>query len=440
MHLFYWVNRIRETQGNKAKMEALNAAVNDCSIFAEFLQRVYSGNYKYNLRSFHTDEVGKMPIDDCFDAYLSLLHRLNVRELTGNAAVKAVEVFAGALTRESQWLLQCTLNRSLDFGLNAKMINKVVPSLLPSNAYMRCSGYNGNVVKKWLDNKDMVLAQEKMDGMFVVINLNDRSIRTRSGKYFDPDLFQEVWDDLDHSGFLGGYCLHGEIITFDDSGNQNPREISNGILNSTLKVNTPLKNYAIFIWDCVEVETESGHVDDMPYCERFYGRVHRLKDDCKVLKRVKNCIVTSFEDIHDFYRTILQSGGEGLVIKNGNGVWENKTSKNQLKLKNEVDLDLMIVGYNVGRGKFKGQVGSVICETSDGLLSVDVSGMNDATRLYITENAEELLGTIMCVKANSIIEGQKGRASLFLPRFVELRTDKIEADTFERVKELFSKF
>lgn len=165
----------------------------------------------------------------------------------------------------------------------------------------------------------------------------------------------------------------------------------------------------------------------------------RIKD-CKVLEVVQTRMVTSFEDIHDFYQSILRKGGEGLVIKRGGGVWENKTSKDQLKMKQEVDLDLVIVGYNAGRGKFQGQVGSVICETSDGKLRVDVSGMNDAMRRFITDNADSLLGYILCVKANSIMENPQGKSSLFLPRFVELREDKTEADSFERVKELFAKF
>lgn len=428
---------IRTTQGNNAKMEALERAVKEVPHFAEFLEYVYSDKYKYNLRSVKIENIGTSSLDERFVDFQQLLHHLNARKITGNKAQEAATTFVSWLNKEGQELFQKTLNRTLDFGLNTKSINKVVPALLPSNAYMRCSGYSGNTIQKWFDRGEDVLAQEKMDGMFVVINAENHTIRTRNGKYFDPDLFEEVWKDLELNSMMGlPFCLHGEVITFDNNGKQEAREISNGNLNSALKKNTPLNNYKVFLWDCVDTETEKGKPDTTPYHKRFYTQLRRLQD-LKVLRRVETRIVNSFEDIHDFYREILGKGGEGLVIKRADSIWENKTSKDQLKMKNEVDLDLKIVGYNAGRGKFQGQIGSVICETSDGKLKVDVSGMNDATRLYITENADALLGSILAVKANSIMRNEGGQASLFLPRFVELREDKTEADTFERVEELF---
>lgn len=437
--LFECVQAVRETQGTNAKLAMLKECVDEHPLFHVLVYQVYCGKYKYNVRGISTDVVGEKELDECFADYLHVLEQLSTRAKTGNAARDAVNELASKLNARGQALLQRTLSRTLDFGVNGKGINKVVPSLLPSNSYMRCSGYNKIAIQKWFDAGDYVMAQEKMDGMFVVIDPTNHYIRTRAGKYFNPDCFPQVWEDLQKA--IGSRkVFHGEILTYNGNGEVNPREVSNGVLNSTLKTDSDPGAYKIFIWDCVSENSEDGIADLTPYRERFANVSKFLEKERKVCFPVRYKEVSCMEGIEHFYREIVKNGGEGLVIKNQTAPWENKTSKFQLKMKQEIDVDLKIVGYHAGRGKFTGLVGSVICESADGLLQVDCSGMNDAMRKHITENQEQLKGTIICVKANSIMENTGKKHSLFLPRFVELREDKTEADTFERIKELFATF
>lgn len=436
--LFECVHDVRETQGTNAKLAMLSQCVDENPLFHELIYRVYSTKFNYNVRNFQTGNIGESELEEHFAEYLHLLDRLSTREITGNAARDAVVALADKLNGRGQALLKRTLSRTLDFGVNDKGINKVVPSLLPSNSYMRCSGFNKEAIQKWFNSGDGVIAQEKMDGMFVVVSPDHHYIRTRAGKYFNPDLFHQVWEDL--KGVVGARkVFHGEILTCGENGEINPREISNGILNSTLKKETFPGDYMIFFWDCVSENSEDGIADRTPYGERFKAVLEYTKN-CSVCFPVKGIEVTAMDGISHFYKEIVSEGGEGLVIKNLNAPWENKTSKMQLKMKQEVDVDLKIVGYRAGKGKFEGMVGSVICESADGLLQVDCSGMNDAMRAYITDNQEQLKNTIICVKANSVMENDDKKHSLFLPRFVELREDKSEADSFERIKELFKTF
>lgn len=427
---------VKDTQGTNAKMESLAKAVEDNVHFRDLLWRTYAGNLNYYVKKFNMPKPSGAELDDVYNEFTALLNDLCHRKITGNMAILMVEDFARRLNERGQELVRCVFDRNLDIGLNVKNINKVVPKLLPSSSYMRCSGYDGDAIQKWLDAGDVIFAQEKMDGMFVVINPNSRSIRTRSGKYFNPDLFEAVWNDLKEQA--KGKVLHGEVITYDEQGNQNPREISNGILNSTLKKETPLGSYKIFVWDAVDFTSEKGYKDPTDYAQRFENLLKASNE--AVVVPVKSKIVKNMTEIQKFYHEIVSNGGEGLVIKNGKAPWENKTSKFQIKMKNETDLDLKIVGFTQGEGKFKGLIGAITCESADGLLSVNVSGMSDTMRKDITERQNELIGTIVCVKANSIMENADSKASLFLPRFVELREDKTEADDIERIKELFKTF
>jgi DNA ligase-1 len=164
-----------------------------------------------------------------------------------------------------------------------------------------------------------------------------------------------------------------------------------------------------------------------------------VKNDCVSL--VDTRIIYSVEEAVAHLEEMVSLGLEGTVLKDGDGIWEDKTSKNCIKLKIVADgIDLEIIGYTEGKNKNKELFGSVMCQSSDGLLRVNISGFTDDMRLYIHNNRERLIGTIMTVKANSITVPSKNNEyySLFLPRFEELREgDKDVADDLGRIQEIF---
>jgi hypothetical protein len=78
-------------------------------------------------------------------------------------------------------------------------------------------------------------------------------------------------------------------------------------------------------------------------------------------------------------------------------------------------------------------MGSLECETSDGLLSVNVSGWSDEDRKTLT--AANTKGKILTVMYNAIIDSKnKDKKSLFLPRAVEFRFDKKVANKLSELK------
>ena len=78
-------------------------------------------------------------------------------------------------------------------------------------------------------------------------------------------------------------------------------------------------------------------------------------------------------------------------------------------------------------------IGALTIQTSDGKLVSDVgSGLTDELR---SKSSEYFIGKIVSVKANdlSYMEG-RDTVSLFLPRLIEVREDKTEADNFDKIK------
>lgn len=103
---------------------------------------------------------------------------------------------------------------------------------------------------------------------------------------------------------------------------------------------------------------------------------------------------------------------EGYVFKNGNRLGFSKWKPIKT-------IDLIVVGVTNGKGKYKGQVGALICETFEKCEVARVSGMDDATREDIDSR---VIGKVIEVAYQNV--GSKGR--LTFPRFVRWRPDKHE--------------
>lgn len=296
-----------------------------------------------------------------------------------------------------------------------------------------------------------VYSQLKADGMFANVNLyTDYTVEltSRSGSVFPMDQFKGLAEEIAKT-FVAGTQTHGEVLVKRD-GVVLPREIGNGILNSVLKGGSFADNEQpiLLAWDQIPLSAVvPGGKFKVKYSERFESLRKQLHDDNTpvLIELIETRIVHSMDEARAHYKEMLAAGFEGTIIKDADAIWEDTTSKSQVKFKLDVDVDLVIVGFTEGNGKNAASFGAIRCQSSDGLLEVDVSGFKDKpqkgvlTRKEISDRRDEFIGTIMTVKANDLMPPTKSNPlwSLFLPRFCEFRADKSVADDLQRVQEQF---
>lgn len=169
-------------------------------------------------------------------------------------------------------------------------------------------------------------------------------------------------------------------------------------------------------------------------------------------------LIDSLVLVHDFeelFREFLKEGKEGLIIKDIEGIYEQKRSKAFVKMKAHKTYDVVIMGYEEPTREYTGKeldtwefyegdtpvtkyyynnwIGAVIFGVwKDGKL-IEVgrtSGMDEETRRLLSENREKYLGKVIEVEAQGIINKDTG--SLQHPRFICMRPDKSsEMCTFE---------
>jgi len=118
--------------------------------------------------------------------------------------------------------------------------------------------------------------------------------------------------------------------------------------------------------------------------------------------------------------SIWQRGGEGLILKRVDSVYmPEKRNFDLMKIKEELTLDLQVVGMFEGEGKYTGTLGGLIVLDSAGNKH-RVSGMTDAQRHEWWNNEDVILDKVVEVKAMKRLKD----GSLREPRFKSIRFDK----------------
>ena len=141
------------------------------------------------------------------------------------------------------------------------------------------------------------------------------------------------------------------------------------------------------------------------------------------------------------YEELVAAGGEGVILKNREGIYKSGRNSDWLKIKSVKTFDVVVMGFteaNEGKtGKFKGQIGAIEfgAYQPDGTLQYvgRCSGMNDAERLAWTERSnaweqdDDAEKWVIEVKANELVGSGEYKTPRH-PNYVGIRIDKEPKD------------
>jgi DNA ligase 1 len=379
------------------------------------------------------------------EAEFQLLADLASRTLTGNAALEQVGFSLRELSHESGQLLRRVILKDLRCGVGVTIVNAAFPGLIPDYPYMRCSLPKDSNFDKWDWSKGMI-SQLKANGMFARIDHDmggNVMITSRQGNTFPAAAMADLVSDI-RSTFHLGTQTHGELTVYI-GGVMQTRATGNGILNR-LQGEGELDEGVQIRFDAWDQIPLWAAAPKGKYTEPYKSRLGKLElqissAPTRSIELIESRTVYSKAEAMDHYREVIAKGLEGTVVSGYDGIWKDGDSKDKVKFKLEVDVDLKIVGFRDGTDgkRTAATFGSVICQTADGLLEVAVSGFKRDMELYLHENRDSVLDKVMCVKANEVSKPSESNElhSLFHPRFVELRDDKYEADTLQQVIDQF---
>ena len=379
------------------------------------------------------------------DWALNQLESLTKREYTGNAAIHHLQTILLSVTEENAEVIKRVVTKDLKCGVSIATVNKIFgKKFIETYPCMLASAFNK---KAFEAIKYPALVQTKLDGMRANIIIDSEGIvdvRSRNGKqislagHFDEFLKNVFYKSptLANLDVFHGAVLDGELLVLDENDLFIlDRKTGNGILNKAVKGTISpeeTKRVRFECWDMIPLEDFKKGICKIPY----FDRLDVLRERMNVVHKgqVNNLIsilhtetVGSYADCEEIFNEALTNEEEGITVKNGDSPWEDKRSKYQVKMKAELEADLLVEGIVEGTGKYEGLIGSLSCTTKDGTLKVNVgSGLIDEQRKY---DPEDFIGKIITVKYNEKIKDKNSEHwSLFLPIFQELRLDKTVAD------------
>jgi hypothetical protein len=373
------------------------------------------------------------------EAVLPALYDLSAREVTGNAAIEYLRMLLSSLNEDDAKVLERIIDKSLDCGVQVSTANAVWSGLIREYPVMLCSQFEQKLVDKI---KFPAYAQMKMDGMRFNAIVRDGKVEYRSRNGKEIQLLGNLDEQFIAMAGEVDCVFDGELLVMLPGDHQfADRQTGNGILNKANKGTISAEEAAMVhasVWDLIPYAYFTDGHCPVPYSKRFSSLeqlIQKQSADNKRVWLVSSQIVQTIEEAQEMFQEYLSLGYEGIILKDGSGVWEDKRAKHQIKFKGELECDLKIVAVEEGSGKYAGMLGAMICESSDGVVKVSVgSGLNDEHRINLWHIKQEILDKIVAVKYNTRIKNKQGEESLVLPIFIELRDDKDVADSSKDIK------
>lgn len=389
---------------------------------------------KLHKLDLHPFPAGEFP---GFEIFKSLMENLkSAPAANDNLRGQATSLINSRLSddpiedKQLREILMKIFTKRMNSGIGAKLINKALGTeLIPDPSLMLATDDQKEVLG-W----DKIYCEEKYDGVRVIaVGDKDKGFQfyTRAFNELDKSRLSSIERDLIQ--ILHNANIVGEIFFDGELTDLNRKSVS-GKVTQILKGTAPKDIDKEFMFNVFDLEKASvlkvGH-GTTPFIERrkeLEFLTSFLPSNSQV-KLARQWVVDSMEETQKIYGLIISLGGEGVILKPGHHVYECKRSKSWVKLKQVQDCDLEITGWYPGEGKREGFIGGFICTDASRTLEVKIgSGFTDVDLKTLSANPDQWIGRVAAVQFNEPITDKFGNRSLFLPRFIEVRLDKNQAD------------
>ena len=433
------LQELRQVSGN-AQIELLKQKKND--LLRQVLEYTYDTSKKYKIDEnkfnkvcVQSHEKRDLTLQD-WNKYIQYLDKLTQTKSAKDADIQVIKSFIYSFNQQE--FLTMVLLKDLRLGLNVKKIQKVWPDFCVTYPYMGCRPFN----MKNLENIQYpAFAQTKMDGTFcnVIVDFENKKVeyfsRQSKPQPIQGSLDEQFLNIIYSNQFGSKLVFTGEILVWDTD-KPLPRKLSNGIIRREEKTQDELDRIHFVCWDFIPYDNFLEKQWDIPYSKRFQYLTDIFFNGLRPRLHVVNSwIVFNVDEAMEKFNKEYEKGEEGVVIKSLNQIWQDGKPAGQVKIKAEKDCDLKMVAFYEGKGNYSGMCGSIKCVTQDELLEVMVKPRTPEDAKEIWYNQDKYLNKILTVKYNEKIESDtKDKPSLYLPVFVEIRDDKVEADQFRDIQ------
>jgi len=404
---------------------------------------------------------------------LIYLDALITRKVTGSEAIGYLKNLLSSLNSDDAYILERIIEKDCKIGMGTTFMNKVIKDLIEDTKYMGAKPYDIKLVNKLFDRKNPVFSQLKADGRYAaaIIRGNEVEMESRSGELTiltGAKVLSEL-SNLNDCVLTGELTIEGISNKFNGSA---IRTVSNGIIASLIdicgKINErteaetnkkitsfeqehggdyekgsitfqeALDSIIYSVWDCITPDEYYSGKSDTPYNQRLSSISSLILGfNLTNVRLIESKVVNSLSEAFNHFKEIMDKGLEGTILKSFDDGWKDGKPAYCIKLKLEIDLDLVITGFNYGTKGTKNEnvISSFNAESFCGKLKTRPQGLTEENMKYITENQDKLIGTVISVKCNGISKPKDSETyALMYPAFLSFRFDeKKKADSLEQI-------
>lgn len=428
IHFNDFVDEMVVSASRKHKQDVLTKYKDD-EVIKQYLKIAYD---PYTVFGISTKKLSKMarPIDwfhaaTVFELF-DYLTTHNTGTLEDIAACQEMMFCAAELDGTLECLLSDLICKDLSIGCDAKTINSVIPGLIPT--------FNVMLAEKYFDKPERVEGKRfalttKIDGGRIIALKENGSVSfyTRAGQRYEGlvDLEKDMSELLPD-----GICLDGEITLLNNKGIPS-KEAYKQAMKITRK-DGEKHGVKMLVFDFMSAEQFRNQ-----YCpsdwsarrttvEAIFGCAKQPLKYFELLP-VFYC-GTDTSMITKFLDEAIADDQEGVMINICDAKYEFKRTTNLLKVKKMQTMDLQIVDFEEGSGKYANTLGAILVRYKNGNVVKVGSGFTDWLRSEIWNNRSKYLDVICEIQYFEETTNQDGGESLRFPIFKDFRYDKVEAD------------
>ena len=448
MSMAYWIHKLNESDSRLHKEDVLRQALemaelgnSSCDRFLVMVQNAYNPYGNFFMRQVPETE-GLVGRENPWPEFMELLYDLMNRVVTGNAARDRVEAMSQRFDSD-EWNNFCrnVIRKDMRCGISEKTFNKVCKDRyeIPVFGCQLATNSEGRPEMKGLKR-----LEPKLDGVRVLMrvlrNHHNEVVTTcysRNGKIFEnfnlieqqiSDNYEKLRRSVGDRALDDGFWLDGEVT------GQSFQEL---MRQARRKENADARDSVFNIFDIIPTANwEHGH-----WNAQLHKRIDILERMRPVIDKMNNVELLTHimvdldtgegrDVLHRYANDMVNSGFEGIMIKDINSPYECKRNTFWMKWKPTHTYDLKVVALEEGTGRNKGRLGALVCDgVDDGKhITVNVgSGFSDSDRDTLWADHVEMdcvVGKTAEVLCDAITQNQDGTYSLRFPRFVRFRDDK----------------
>ena len=385
----------------------------------EFLKKVFYYTYNpFKKYGVHTKVLLKnshlLAPENIYSDLFQLLDDLADNNLTGHAAIQAVNTFVNELSSDLQKLVHFILDRDLRMGASITSVLKVHPNIIPTFKVALAHPYSPTRVnfgtEEWYGSR-------KLDGVRCICRKEGNSVTfySRNGKEFET--LGRIAEDIKQ--IPGNFILDGEVCMVD----QNGKEDFQGIMKEIRRKDHTIQNPKFLVFDCLTIEEFDNHKGTDKLADRLQRPTMNsiLNGEFNTLTIVEQIRINTEEEFTEMAKDAEINGYEGIMVRKNIG-YEGTRSHSLLKVKKFHDAEYTVLECVNGtiRWTENGQqvekecLSSIIIEHKGYRVSVG-SGFSKEQREYYLNRHNELVGKTITVQYFEESQNQMGGYSLRFP-------------------------